>query len=189
MANVRHMWSGHRSSGPDRGSAKENAAESPIAPATPAAPGPAGALPVVGSIDGYILAALNGPAGPPGGRRAVPTLKPEHGRWWDVALAIVGYDIVLRITRPRGDQGLVNQCLVSQGDNRWSHQAGNRLAMARGADQSLYSVRFPDDFEGPALASVGGSFEVTWSALYGADTWVLLNNTSFCTVYRGTLTC
>jgi hypothetical protein len=175
MADLRHRWSGHREIQLDR------------APATygPVGPPP----PAVDPIDEYILDALSEHAPAPAGRRTVPVLHADHGRWWSVVLAAVGHDIALRIERPRGDRRLIHQCLVSQGDRRWSHQAGTPQALARAVDATAYSVRFPDDFEGSQARDVPtGSFQVAWSALYGGDNWALLNTTTISTVYRGTLT-
>lgn len=150
-----------------------------------------GTPPDADPLDRYILDALSEPApalaqAPPG-HRTVPVLHPDHGRWWSVELVAVGRDIAMRIARPRGDSGLIHQCLVSQAESRWSHQAGHANARARALDASTYSIRFPDDFDGPALALPTGSFHVDWSALYGSDNWSLLNNTAFRTVYRGSL--
>jgi hypothetical protein len=139
------------------------------------------------SIDQAIFDALSGPAGPSVNGRTIPVLRPDHGRWWEAEASRVGHDIVLRIHRPAGDLGLTSQCLVSQGERRWSHQAGNPHAIAKGVVESHYSVRFPLDFEGPDSTSVSGTFHVAWTAMYNADGWVLLNSTSFRTVYQGTL--
>jgi|HubBroStandDraft_1064217.scaffolds.fasta_scaffold90506_2 hypothetical protein len=142
---------------------------------------------VMQPIDRAILEALSGPARPSVGTRTIPTLKPDHGRWWQAEAARVGPDIVLRIHRPAGDLGLTSQCIVSKDDRRWSHEAGNPQATARGAVDPVYSVRFPGDFEGPSMPSVSGTFHIAWTAVYNADSWVLLNSASFRTVYKGTL--
>jgi hypothetical protein len=142
---------------------------------------------VMQPIDQAIFEALRAPAPSSANGTTIPVLRATHGRWWDAGALRVGHDIVLRIHKPAGDVGLTSQCLVSQGDQRWSHQVGNPHAVARGVAAPDYSVRFPRDFDDPTLTALSGTFRVAWTAVYNVDGWALLNNTSFRTVYQGTL--
>lgn len=186
-ANLRHLWAGVRTPRNDPASGGAHPTPGPLPAGSSAVSEPEAPGEPLQPLDRVIFDALTEPARPAAAVPTIPVLRPDHGRWWEAGAARVGDDIVLHVKRPLRDPGMTSQCLVTQGDQTWSHQAGTANASAGGPGDLTHSVRFPRDFEGPPTPPAGGTFHVTWTAVYNANSWVLLNSASFRTVYRGTL--